>query len=823
MSLEISSLSEVSVGSNVKITAIPTFEIFFNVEKGFGIYSCENEDGELYSIKGNFMTNLIIGQTYQVEGKVIEYRGEKQLDVTNTKNIPPATEKGIISYLKTLHGLKSKASLIYDKYGVDSISMLRDNPDVVAKEIKGIGKKSTQKWSEELESIKESEDATSALLGYGLTLNQTRKLYEKYGDSIVSAINSNPYVLAEQVKGYGFEKCDRISREIGFDMESPFRIKEGIKYVLQKATLEGHCFLPQELLVKRTKELLSIKMGYYDMKALVKKSEYSEFGEYQMGESTFVIPIEELRAIINKYEAETIYAKKQAYSYELISIEQDSIEDIIEVLVEEKQLVNSDGDVYLRDLFYDERVSARKINALLEEFDFPNENKLNIEEELKSYLDSRNIVLEEKQELSVLEFSKKYGGMHILNGSAGCGKTFTLKIILDMLEMQYKSCFGRFEVQVLAPTGKASKVAALSTGLDCKTIHRGLGFKPGGGFLYDEDNPLEADVVVVDESSMLDISLTRSLLDAICKGTKVILMGDTKQLPSVGAGLVLRDLIESKKVPVVTLNVAKRQSETSDIIKNATNIINGKMIESSQGKDGDAYVMYRETAEEVRGLIVSGVKRVLSMEGYGMDDVQVLCPQKNGEIGAFYINYILQKELNPEHSEQVAFCNKFQVKGKEYSLYFKEKDKVIHTKNNYEKQWYTRNEWGEYIELKNVLGITNGECGIVESIQKILVGGNNVLRMIVKYEDLYVFYDDSFTELDMAYAMTIHKSQGSQWKAVIIPIMNLNYMMLNRNILYTGYTRARFLSFVVAQKSALEHAISTNKSEQRYTNLSSLI
>lgn len=810
--------------NNEKVTktVIPTFQVLFKEDTGFGIYICEDEEERTLTIKGTFISELIIGQTYLAEGKVTTYKGEKQLTVSNIRNVKPVNKRGIIAYLQTLKGLKSKAELIYEKFGAKSIDILMEDPMKVAESIKGIGKKSVLSWKEQLEKMKDSQVTISTLLGYGLSIAQAKKLYDQYKDEIVQKIEENPYFLSLEVKGYGFEKCDRIARAIGHNPKSRFRIQEGIIHVLKEAISEGHCFLPSNELIQKSKELLDVKLTYQEMMKLLSEGKEKEELEYAIGEYMYRILYNDLRKQFEMYANEKNVKKKDSLRYVVVSISKEEIEEQLKELVLQQRIVCEDNKVYLNFLYYDEQKVAQRVCLLAKETPFS--HPIELEKELDEYLKQNHISLEEMQRKAVLEFSKYRGGFYILNGSAGCGKTFTLKIILKILELQYRKNGLSFEVKVFAPTGKASKVATKSTGMECMTVHRGLGYNPQTGFFYNEDEPLEADVVVVDESSMLDITLAKHLLSAISPGTKVIFLGDTKQLPSVGAGNVLCDLIDSGIVKVVTLNVVKRQGSMSGIIRNANKIIQGKMISTCEDTK-DAYILYRQTPEGIQKAILDSMKRILTFDGYTLEDIQVLCPQRTGTVGTYMLNYLIQQEFNPHTDGLTVLNKKFEIvrdpkKGKEViSLFFKKGDKVIHTKNNYDMTWYVKKD-NDYIKDDSMIGITNGECGIIEDI--VITkdkNGEDITRIIVRYEDRYVFYDGNFDELDHAYVLTIHKSQGSQWKAVILLITKQHFMMLDNNIFYTGYTRAELFNVVIGQPEAIAYAIKTYKSRYRYTNL----
>ncbi len=802
------------------ITLIPKYEIFFSKENGFGIYSCEDLNQRHFSIQGTFINPLVLGQTYGARGKVTKYKNEKQLTVNTIKNVKPLGKKAIISYLKTLKGLKSRAEIIYNNFGDESIDILMKDPLIVSKTISGIGSKSVLDWKEQLENMKESQQAISTLLGYGLSGKQSKKLYEIYGDNIINKIESNPYFLAKEVKGFGFEKCDNIAKNIGFDLKSQYRIQEAIIYVLEKATNEGHCYLPKDLLIQRCIDLLNIKLSIDEMRTLkIEKSGLKTF-EYKIGESSYTINYNDLSNKIMEYETENKSWKKKYKRYIVYSFSNAEVENQLNQIILQKRIINEDDNIYLYSYYIAEINVAEKIIDI-----FLNKKSFfkNVKNDLDTLLEEKKIELEDKQKEAVIEFSQCKGGFYILNGSAGCGKTFTLKIILELLQKQYDKVGEDFKVRVLAPTGKAAKVASRATGMECMTIHRGLKYSPELGFTYNRSNQLDADCIVIDESSMLDIKLTENLLDAITNETKVIFLGDTKQLPSVGAGNVLSDLIKSNIVNIITLTVIKRQGEESGIIRNANKIIIGEMIGTCNDTK-DAYIIKRQSPKSVQDGIIDSIKRLLLRPDYSLDNIQVLCPQRDGSLGTYMFNYLLQKEFNSTDDVNKILRKKLKIKTENgetetIKLYFKKGDKVIHIKNNYDMDWYIKDEFGAYIKDKKTIGITNGECGIIESINLVKNNKEVYKRIIVRYEDKFVFYDDDFDELEHSYALTIHRSQGSQWKAIIMPIVKQHFNMLNNNLLYTAYTRAELFNVVIGQLEWIHYAIKNYKIRDRYTGL----
>lgn len=819
-------LDNYSVNTKLKKTFIPKTEITFLDQSGFGAYVVEDNEENIFNISGVFIAPLIIGQTYEGEGIVTIYRSEKQLKVEKIRNVKPTSKKGIIKYLRTLKGLKSKAEIIYNHFGDDCIRILMEDPMHVANTIKGIGKKSVLNWKEQLDKLSESQATITTLLGYGISNKESRKLYEKYHDNIIPIIEENPYFLATAVRGYGFISCDRIAREVGISPQSPYRLQEGLIYILEKSVSAGHCYLPLENLISEAMDLLRISLSCQEMIRSRRDYAGQEKFTYSIGHHQYTINYNRMVKCLHNYMNEKQSFKRENHRYVVLQIEEDEINEQIKEILMQHRIVADNNKVYLNNTYDNEVLVSEKVKEISQTKKIFTTNE--VEKELNFILKEKNIILEKKQREACIDFNTTKGGFYILNGSAGTGKTFTLMLILETAKRLYKKSLGRnknLEIMVFAPTGKASKVASKSTGMDCITVHRGLGYNPQGGFEYNEDNPLQADIIVCDESSMLDISLARYLFSAIKAGTKVILMGDTKQLPSVGAGNVLKDLIESNIVRVITLNVIKRQGLLSGVIKNANNIIEGKMVRTYEDTK-DAYVVKRQTIKGCQKAIVDSIKRLLQFNEYTLDEIQLLIPQRKGSLGTYLFNYFLQEEFNPGNNNNKVLSKKFEARPDEtsnsieFKLYFKKGDKVIHIKNNYDIEHYIKFPTGHYKKIDKT-GITNGECGVIEDIITIpgKQKGDDTTRIIVRYEDIYVFYDDNFNELEHSYALTIHKSQGSAWKAVIIPVMTQHWNMLDANLLYTAWTRARKFGVIVGSEKALRHAITTHKSRNRYTNL----
>lgn len=751
------------VGEKVKVKVIPVSEIFFKEDSGFGIYSVETMDEILYVMKGTFPGPLTLGNTYEVEGEVILFRGELQISAKKVVFAKAEGRRSIIYYLQTLKGLKSRAELIYDTFGENTLNIVTNHPEIVASRIRGIGKVTTMKWATQLKEKAHEEELMLFLFGLGLTPNQVDALNKVYPGHVREVLEDNPYRLIQDVRGYGFKKCDAIARSAGIEFDDQKRIRAGVYYTLQKSTFDGNTYLPESEIAKRVQEMLCTS-------------------QQEMAMSV--------------------------------------VKEAIEELIREEELVQVDEKIFLSYFDYWEHTITEETKRLALSNPWSKTTSKDVDDMLTDYLNATGLSLEKKQTKAVLQFSSRQGGFYILNGSAGCGKTFTLKVILSILQQVYQQNGMDYKLKLMAPTGKASKVASKATGLECMTVHRGLEFAPEGGFMRNEDNRLEETVIVVDESSMLDTELAKDLLLAVGNGAKVIFLGDTKQLPSVGAGNVLKDLIASGVVDVVTLDVVKRQGAESGIINNANQIIAGKMVVTQP--TNDSFVLLRNDDASILKATLQSYRRLLE-KGMSQDEIQVLTPQRKGKLGIYNLNRLMQEEFNPDGKRST--IKNVHVPFGEPELFFRVGDKVINIQNDIERTLYKK-EGATFTELRES-GITNGECGRITDIQSLTKydkdAGKMVSfeRVIVKFEDCYVFYDSKsdIEMLDHAYALTIHKSQGSQWRAVIQPISSGHVRMLDNNLIYTGLTRASEFHCFIAIERTLSIGIGTFRVNDRFTGL----
>jgi len=771
-------LKELDANEHIKREAVVYEELYYDDETRYGAYVCQEDERYYYVINGTFPFRLKKDITYTIEGKVALYKEGKQIKVSSISLTRALSLEGIVLLLQSLDGLDKRAHAIVERYKSDTIDIVKQSPHRVAAEISGISLKQAEQWSRQLDALGGNAELLARLQSWGISLNASKKLIAELGNEVDGLIMLNPYLLSKVVRGYGFRRCDVIAMELGLDMSSLSRQLAAIAYVLREASYDGHCYLQRNLLLDRLK-------------------------------STLDLP-------------ETATSTTGG-----ISFSRAELDKLLTQCIQQGKLMEEEDRIYLPKLYRAElKVAAQILRLLLHPaMTFPS-----AQSELESYLARKRLKLEKKQLQAVTSFSGQSGGMYILNGSAGCGKTFTLNIILDILEQQYTSLGLPFEVRLFAPTGKAAKVAAKATGRECTTIHRGLSYNPQEGFQFNEKNPLPVDCVVIDESSMLDIMLASQLFSALPKHCKVILLGDTKQLPSIGAGNVLGDLIASEVIPVVTLDVVKRQGKDSGIVANATKIIAGE-IPPAEADTSDAFIIRQPDAARTHIMLLRSIQRLMNARGLSIEEIQVLCPQRKGEGGTYVLNWLIQQHFNGKQDGlRIENCKftKIGIDGEsadpaaesqQLTLYFTRGDKVIHTVNNYSKVWYAKDDNGEYIENKELLGITNGECGVIEEIYLEATEQGEEPVVVVRYEDGYVKYSEGLDELDHCYAMTVHKSQGSQWKAVIMIVLDEHRHMLNNSIFYTGYTRAQQFVCVIGQDFAIRHAITNFNHTERNSSL----
>ncbi|WIV12057.1 ATP-dependent RecD-like DNA helicase [Proteiniborus sp. MB09-C3] len=718
--------------------------IFHNESNGYTIAILETDD-DVVTIVG-YIPIISLGETLNVQGEwTYHVNYGQQLKVDTYSTVVPATLNGIVKYLSSglIPGIGPKtAEKIAEKFGLDSLDILQYNPDRL-KEIPGLGEKKIEKIAEAFIEQRELRDIMIFLQNYGIGPNYGIRIYKKYGNEAIIKIKENPYRLSEDIVGIGFKMADKIAQSMGVDFRSPYRINAGIKFRLMEFSAEGHTYAPQELLIRLTSELLNVER-------------------------------------------------------ELVA---DGIKSL--AIKQEIQLERLDGDeicVYYMPFYFAETNVCKKIIELSRS-------------EVKSLDIDLNRVIEDIEEEDNIKFAEKQkeairqaieNGLLVVTGGPGTGKTTTINSIIKLFEKK------GLTVTLAAPTGRAAKRMSEASGKEAKTIHRLLeyGFvddELGMDFAKDEGTPIEADVVIIDEMSMVDILLMNNLTKAILPGTRLILVGDTDQLPSVGAGNVLRDIINSKIVKVVKLDEIFRQARESMIVVNAHRINKGEAPYLNV-KDKDFFFMTRLSSESIVDTIIElSQERLPKFNGYDpARDIQILTSMKKGDAGVNALNEKLQQALNPKHH--------LKAEKKSGDMLFRVGDKVMQIKNNYKTKWILEEKDGSITEGE---GVFNGDFGFITAIDE-------------EESELTVLFDDnkeviySFNQLDelrLAYATTIHKSQGSEFPVVIMPVCWGPPMLLTRNLLYTAITRAKELVVLVGMEKYMHMMINNNRILKRYSGL----
>lgn len=691
-----------------------------------GVFQMISE-GESLELTGEYTVHPSYGPQFKVQ----QYSIKAPEDIASIERyLGSGAIKGVGAAL---------AARIVRKFKEDTFRIIEEEPERLA-EIKGISERKAQEIAQQTEEKRELRQAMIFLQNYGISLSLAVKIYQTYQLDMYRIIQENPYRMAEDVTGVGFKIADEIAHRVGIHLDSDFRIRSGIMYVLQQASLEGHTYLPEELLTRRACELLGVDASgvekhYMDMaidrKLILKQSE----AEVQIYASTFYYM--ELNVAVMLRELNVKY-------------------DFSETAVEQR---------------------IRKIEQLSE------------------------LELDEMQHTAVKEAVRS--GLLVITGGPGTGKTTTINTIIQYFESE------GMDIALAAPTGRAAKRMSETTGYEAKTIHRLLELSGGmdehAGFERNEQNPLETDVIIIDEMSMVDITLMHNLLKAVVAGTRLILVGDVNQLPSVGPGCVLKDIIDSHACNVVRLNRIFRQASESDIIVNAHKINRGEPV-SLDNKSRDFFFLKRYDANVIISICIQLIRQKLpKYVNASPFDIQVLTPMRKGLLGVERLNTILQQYLNPPDGKK--------AEREHGQTIFRVGDKVMQIKNNYQAEWEIRSRYN--IPIEKGLGVFNGDMGIVREINSFSE------TLTVEYEErrMVEYPFKELDQLDLAYAITIHKSQGSEYPAVIIPLLTGPRMLMNRNLLYTVVTRARKCVTLVGDEKAFYNMEANVNEQKRYSGL----
>lgn len=722
--------------------------IYQNKDTGYTVLELSTGE-ELLTSVGSF-NSVSIGENICVKGEYVNHPlYGKQLKAISFKASIPNDIVSLERYLSSgaIKGVgPSIAHKIIQTFKDDTKRVIEEEPELLSK-IKGISGKKAQDIAYQFEEKRDLRDAMIFLSQYGINGTLAVKLYKVYEDEIYYIIKQNPYKLSEDVRGIGFKTADEIARKVGIEKDSEFRIKSAVEYILYLNAEKGNTYMKVMDLFNETKFLLDIE------------------------------------------------------------IENDYFETLLSNMVIDRRIkIEHSTDVYLNYYYKVEAEVAKRllsINASVADLNYEKSTA----EDFEKFFKEKNILLDEMQ----LLFIKKSieNGVSILTGGPGTGKTTTINGIIQFFGAK------NLKISLAAPTGRAAKRMSETTGYEAKTIHRLLEVngvvddKDGsshGEFLRNEENPLEADVVIVDEMSMVDISLFNSLLKAIPLNCRLIMVGDIDQLPSVGPGNVLHDIIASEKFSTIKLEKIFRQAMESDIVKNAHKVNNGEKIKLDN-KSSDFFFIEESDAMH----ITARIWRLLSQKlpkyvDAKTSDIQVITPMKKGNLGTYKLNEDLQRALNPKA-----------INKKEYELpngkILREHDKVMQNKNDYKLDWIIKGMYD--IPIETGKGVFNGDIGEVIEIDKL-----NKKVEVLYDENRYVKYD--FTDLDeieLAYAITIHKSQGSEYPAIVIPILDVPRLLSNRNLLYTAITRAKKCVVIVGSEKALNYMIQNKNEVRRQTGL----
>lgn len=727
--------------------------IYRKPENGYTVFILVSEGDEITCV--GTMSQVEQGENLLIQGEELEHPlYGSQIKVLSYQVVAPDDEESIERYLGSgaIKGVgPALAKRIVKKFKKDTFRIIEEEPERLI-EIKGISERIAREISDQMEEKRGMREVMLYLAQYGITGALAIKIYDTYGPTTYSVMQENPYRLAEDIHGIGFKIADEIAGKIGIKTDSDYRIRSGILYTLLLASQEGHLYLPQNILLRNTSHLL------------------------QVDQSIIEIQMKNLamdKKLVIKNIKETIQVYASAYYYAELSCAK-LLSDINSAISFKDQL-GEDG-------------SYRK----------------EVEESIIKLEDQLGITLDQLQREAVVEAGCH--GVFLLTGGPGTGKTTTINMMIRYFEKEGLDIF------LAAPTGRAAKRMTETTGFEAKTIHRLLELNGGSleetkkaSFSKNAENPLEADVIIIDEMSMVDLYLFQALLKAITPGTRLILVGDVNQLPSVGPGQILQDLIKSGNYSTVSLQRIFRQAKESDIVINAHKILHGEIpVMDNQSKDffflerNDVNVIYKHMIQLIREKL-PGYCRVGSL------DIQVLTPMRKGSLGVITLNKILQQYLNPEDEKKEEYLQGETI--------FRVGDKVMQVKNNYQLEWEIVSKYN--IAIDKGVGVFNGDMGRVKEIyhvQQILV---------VEFDDMRrVHYPFSLLEeLELAYAVTIHKSQGSEYPAVIIPLLTGPKQLLNRNLLYTGITRAKNCLTILGNKETVREMIDNNNENERYTGL----
>ena len=721
--------------------------VYRNEDNGYTVFHLNNEDGEVTCV-GNFHF-IEEGELLRMEG---EYTTHKlyglQFAVQTSEVCEPEDLVSIERYLGSgaIKGVGAAlAGRIVKKFREDTFRIIEEEPERLA-EVKGISERKAREIAVQAEEKKDLRRAMIYLQKYGISTTLAAKIYQQYGRNVYRIIEENPYRLADDVAGVGFKTADEIAVKVGIHTDSDYRIRSGIFYTLMQSIGEGHVYLLKDALTWRAGKLLEVEI--------------------------------------------------------------DNIEKYLMDLAMEKKVVLKEAEdgvrVYSSRFYYMELNVAKMLHDLNISEEVSRERLL---ERLGKIEDATGLFLDEMQRKAVMEAAKQ--GILVLTGGPGTGKTTTINAMIRLFESEGMT------ILLAAPTGRAAKRMTETTGYEASTIHRLLEVSGNpeeetiGGFQRNEENPLDTDVLIIDEVSMVDLPLMNALLKAVMPGTRLILVGDQNQLPSVGPGSVLKDIIASRCFPVVMLTKIFRQAGESDIVVNAHKINRGEPV-ILDNKSRDFFFLKRQEPNVIISVMLTLIQKKLpKYVNAGIYDIQVMTPMRKGLLGVERLNQILQQYLNPPSPEKSE---------REYAdRLFREGDKVMQIKNNYQLEWKIQTKYGLTVDKGQ--GVFNGDMGVVREI-------NTYEETItIEYDEhrQVVYPYSMMDELELAYAITVHKSQGSEYPAVVIPLLQGPRQLYHRNLLYTAVTRAKKCVTLVGSEAVFQEMIRNNQDQKRNTSLAERI
>ncbi len=729
--------------------------IYRKPENGYTVFILISEGDEITCVGS--LPQIDQGDHLSIEGEeVLHPLYGSQIKVISYHMITPEDEESIERYLGSgaIKGVgPALAARIVKRFKKDTFRIIEQEPERLT-EIKGISERIARQICDQMEEKRGMREVMVYLAGYGITGPMAIKIYDTYGPGTQAVMEENPYRLAEDISGIGFKMADDIASRMGIKTDSDYRIRSGILYTLLLAAAEGHVYLPKEILLRNTSYLLRVE---------------PELIEIQLAN----LAMDKKLVMKTKEEKVQIYAT--SYYYAELNCA--------------KMLWDLNGAV---------KIFSEEDDLMAKEY------KGKLSEKIKLMEEALGMELDRLQQKAVVE--AVCHGVFLLTGGPGTGKTTTINMMIRYFEREGLDIF------LAAPTGRAAKRMTEATGFEAKTIHRLLELNGGvledtrkASFTRNQDNPLEADVIIIDEMSMVDIHLFQALLKAVTPGTRLILVGDVNQLPSVGPGQVLQDLIMSKSFATVSLQKIFRQAIESDIVVNAHKIHQGEYpVFDNKSKDffflerNDVNIIYKHMIQLIKEKL-PGYCKVTPFE------IQVLTPMRKGSLGVLTLNKILQEYLNPGEETKEEYIQADTI--------FRVGDKVMQIKNNYQLEWEIVSKYN--ISIDKGVGVFNGDMGIIREISQLQH------TLTVEFDDMrrVVYPFSMLEELELAYAVTIHKSQGSEYPAVILPLLTGPKQLFNRNLLYTGVTRAKNCLTILGNKQTVWEMIENNNENERYTGL----